>query len=93
MEVWAHHENEAEEHAMDLKSKTECGHPPTRSDQPEPLLKIQQVAEWLSVSLSTLYHSSSTGDGPPKLKIGGGLRYKRCCVRAWIDEQSSDPGE
>ena len=78
---------------MDMKSKTDCGHPPVRSDRPEPLLKIQQVAEWLSVSSSTLYHCSSNGGGPPKLKIGGGLRYKRCCVRAWIDEQHSDSGD
>jgi predicted DNA-binding transcriptional regulator AlpA len=53
----------------------------------------EQVAEWLSVSSSTLYHCSSNGGGPPKLKIGGALRYKRCCVRAWIDDQRSDSGE
>jgi predicted DNA-binding transcriptional regulator AlpA len=56
-------------------------------------MKVDQVAERLSVSLSTLHHCSSNGGGPPKLKIGGGLRYKRCCVRAWIDEQRSDLGE
>ena len=77
---------------MEMKPPSDCGHPPSQPDRPEPLMKVEQVAEWLRVSLSTLYHCSANGGGPPRLKIGGALRYKRCCVRAWIDEQRSDSG-
>jgi len=50
---------------MDRNPPSECGHPPAQPDRPEPLMKVEQVAEWLSVSLSTLYHASSNGAGHP----------------------------
>ena len=69
-----------------------CGHDQDAGD-PERLLTISEVADWIGVSVSTMYQRSSRGDGPSRLKIGNVLRYKRCCVAAWIDEQMVDTRE
>jgi len=71
---------------MSVQRPMSCGHPPTRAGEPEQLLTIQQVAEWLGVSTSTLYHQGATDDGPTRIKFGNAIRYKRCCVTAWLDE-------
>ena len=70
---------------MSNKRPTSCGHPPTRAGATEELLTIAQVAEWLGVSTSTLYHHDE-GEGPNRIKFGNSIRYKRCCVNAWLDE-------
>jgi len=70
---------------MSKQRPTSCGHPPTRAGEPEQLLTIVEVAEWLGVSTSTLYHHDP-GEGPTHIKFGNSIRYKRCCVNAWLDE-------
>lgn len=55
----------------------------------EKLLKPQDVADWLSVSVKTLYSWSYLGKGPRVLKIEGALRYRRLDVERWLDERSS----
>lgn len=72
---------------MGMKPKFDCGHPRSQPGDPERLMSVEEVAEWLGVSKWTLYHRGPDGDGPPHLKICGRRRYKRCCVRAWIDRQ------
>jgi len=49
-------------------------------------LTINHVADWLSVSVSTLYHHDP-GEGPERLKVGKLIRYRRCCVDSWITQQ------
>ena len=70
---------------MCVTRQTSCGHPLTRPGESEQLLTILQVAEWLGVSTSTLYHHDP-GEGPTRIKFGNSIRYKRCCVAAWLDE-------
>ena len=72
-----------------MKAPTEpgCGHHTAATDGPDRLLTINEVADWIGVSVSTLYQHSYQSKGPNRLKIGNALRYKPCCVAAWIDDQ------
>lgn len=70
---------------MDRQDETSCGHPPTEPGKREQLLTIKQVAKWLGVSMSTLYHLGADGEGPIRIKFGNAIRYRVCCVNAWLD--------
>ena len=72
---------------MALTSEFDCGHNSGLPGEPDPLMSVDDVAEWLGVSKWTLYHRGPGDDGPPHLKICGRRKYKQCCVRAWIDRQ------
>lgn len=54
------------------------------------LLTPEQVAEYLSVSVKTLYSWRMAGGGPPALRVGKYLRYDRVAVDTWLREQSVD---
>lgn len=58
---------------------------------PEPLLKPAEVAEYLGVPKPTLYQWRHKGEGPPALRVGRHLRYRRSDVEAWLEAQASDP--
>ena len=77
---------------MSNQRANKCGHAPTTSGKPEQLLTIPQVAEWLGVSVSTIYHMSD-GEGPHRIKFGNSVRYQECCVIAWLEEHliAADP--
>lgn len=51
---------------MGKQRSNSCGHPSSASDKPEQLLTIVEVAEWLGVSTSTLYHHDP-GEGPTRI--------------------------
>ena len=53
----------------------------------DPLLNIDEAAEYLSITKATLYtwRSRRSGYGPPATKVGGCLRYRRSALDAWID--------
>jgi len=70
---------------MKDKQTSSCGHHPSQPGQVEQLLTITEVADWLGVSTSMLYHHDP-GEGPSRIKFGNSIRYRRCCVTAWLDE-------
>jgi predicted DNA-binding transcriptional regulator AlpA len=51
-------------------------------------LTVQQVSNYLSIPASTLYtwRTRRPGFGPPALKIGGMLRYRKSDVDEWVRE-------
>lgn len=51
----------------------------------DPLLTIEQVSDWLGVPKGTLYQWRSRNQGPRAIKVGGGLRYRRADVDAYLD--------
>jgi excisionase family DNA binding protein len=55
-------------------------------DERSQLLTPQQVSELLQMPLQTLYTWRSRGEGPPALKLGRHLRYRRADVERWLDE-------
>jgi len=53
----------------------------------EPLLRADQVAEYLGLSVNTLYNMRLRGEGPTAHKWGGRsgpLRYQRVDVEKWL---------
>lgn len=54
----------------------------------DPLLTIEQVSEWLGVPKGTLYQWRSRKQGPRAIKVGGGLRYRRNEVDAYLDQHT-----
>lgn len=51
----------------------------------EPLLTLEEVAEFLAVPVRTLRTWRYRGEGPPALKIGGHVRYDPAALRRWLD--------
>jgi excisionase family DNA binding protein len=54
----------------------------------DPLLTIEQVSDWLGVPKGTLYQWRSRNQGPRAIKVGGGLRYRRNEVDAYLDRHT-----
>jgi excisionase family DNA binding protein len=58
--------------------------------QPDPLLTIDQVAQWLGKPKNTLYAWHSRDKGPRAIRVGNTLRYRRSEVERWLDAHT-DP--
>ena len=61
----------------------------------EPLLRAEQVAEYLGLSVQTLYNMRLRGEGPVAHKWGGRsgpLRYRQADVEKWL-EQNREVGK
>lgn len=55
----------------------------------DPLLRADQVAEYLGIAVKTLYNMRLRGEGPPAFKLGGTaapIRYRKSDVDAWLEE-------
>lgn len=50
----------------------------------ERLWSVQDVAEYLGVSVQTVYSWRGAGKGPPGRRVGKRLRYRPEDVRAWV---------
>lgn len=55
----------------------------------EQLLTAQELAEYLSVPLGTIYRWNSRGGGPPRFKFGNHTRYRRSAIEAWLQEKAA----
>lgn len=51
----------------------------------DPLLTIDQLAQWLGKPKGTLYQWRSRSMGPRGIKVGNDLRYRRSEVEAYLD--------
>lgn len=51
------------------------------------LLEPEDVAAMLRIPKSTLYAWRYRGEGPPSLRIGKHLRYKRDAILEWVEQQ------
>lgn len=56
----------------------------------EPLLTPTDLAEYLGVPLKTLYQWRYRGVGPPAVRVGRYLRYRRADVEVWLEKQERD---
>jgi predicted DNA-binding transcriptional regulator AlpA len=57
---------------------------------PEKLWDIEQVADYLSVPVQTLYAWRKRHYGPPAGRVGRHLRYNPVEVRAWFHRQTQE---
>jgi excisionase family DNA binding protein len=53
----------------------------------EPLLTVEDVAGYLGVPLKTLYAWRYRRQGPPGLRVGRHVRYRRCDLEEWVRER------
>jgi excisionase family DNA binding protein len=60
------------------------------------ILNPREAANYLGLSTSWLAKLRLTGDGPPFLKLGRQVRYRRADLDAWLNQRlrrsTSDPG-
>ena len=60
----------------------------------EPMLSIDELAEYLGKPVRTIYDWRLSGRGPRAVHVGRSLRYRVCDVQAWLDAQLERvPGE
>lgn len=53
-------------------------------DQEDRLWSVQDVSEYLGVTVWTVYSWRSAGTGPPGRRLGRRLRYRPQDVRDWV---------
>lgn len=56
-------------------------------------LTTEQVSEYLTVPVGTLYQWRSRGRGPRAAKVGRHLRWKQADVDRWVDDQATGDGQ
>ena len=60
----------------------------------EPMLSIEELADYLGKPVRTIYDWRLSGRGPRAVHVGRSLRYRVCDVEAWLDSQlERAPGE
>ena len=58
------------------------------SEMDTKLLSAEELAEFLSVPLSTIYYWRHVGKGPPALRAGRLLRFDLASVCAWLERRA-----
>ncbi|MDP9444197.1 MAG: helix-turn-helix domain-containing protein [Actinomycetota bacterium] len=59
----------------------------------EPLLSIEELAEYLDVPVTTIRDWRTDGKGPCAIKVGGRVRFATSDVLAWLLRQrETEPG-
>ena len=56
---------------------------------PGRLWTAQDVADYLTVPIATLYQWRYLGTGPTAYRVGRHLRYEPAAVQAWLDQRAS----
>lgn len=65
--------------------------PPTkRGPELDRLLTTDEVAEYLQVPRTTLYGWRYHNDGPPSLRVGRHVRYRRDDLDRWVQSRVSE---
>jgi excisionase family DNA binding protein len=53
----------------------------------DPLLSVQDLADYLDLPVATLYAWRYRGHGPSGFRVGRHVRYRQSDVDKWIDDQ------
>ncbi|MDG2023652.1 MAG: helix-turn-helix domain-containing protein [Actinomycetota bacterium] len=59
--------------------------PPTQQLVTEQLMTVDEVAELLQIPKSTLYYWRYQRQGPPALRLGRALRYRRTDIENFVE--------
>lgn len=57
----------------------------------ERLMSASEVADFLGISVHTLYQHRYRGDSPPAFMVGNRIRYRRSDVEAWLQNHADAP--
>ncbi len=60
---------------------------PRKAFRLDPLLSIEELAEYLGVPITTIYDWRVDGKGPCGVRVGRHVKFTVSDVLAWIDEQ------
>jgi excisionase family DNA binding protein len=55
----------------------------------EPLIDVQQLADYLDVPVKTLYAWRYRREGPPAFRVGRHLRYRCSDIQRWIQQRTN----
>lgn len=69
------------------------GTTPTRLNGLDPLLDVQELAEYLGVPVRTIYDWRQTGHGPRGFRVGRHLKFAVSDVAAWVEAQRDATAE
>lgn len=58
----------------------------------EPLIGVEELAEWLGIPIQTIYDWRLSGRAPRAHKIGKHLRFALSDVEAWLEEHHEGAG-
>jgi excisionase family DNA binding protein len=58
-----------------------------QTDTAYPSLTIEQVAERLGVSTTTIFRMRTRGGAPPSYKVGKRRLWRECDVLAWLETE------
>lgn len=72
---------------MEMQVSSKTGNRTRGSDGGGELLKIDQVATRLRVSVGCIRAWRLRGEGPPAIRIGTALRWDGAEVEAWLDSR------
>jgi excisionase family DNA binding protein len=56
----------------------------------DPLLTVEDLADYLGVSIATLYQWRYRQQGPTGFRVGRHVRYRWADVEGWIEDQLQD---
>lgn len=65
--------------------------PPITPHADDKLLSMAEVAAMVRVPVATLRYWRHLGTGPHSFRVGRSVRYWRCEVLRWLEEQSGGP--
>jgi predicted DNA-binding transcriptional regulator AlpA len=51
------------------------------------------LAKYIDMPLSSVYGMNSRGDGPPRIRIGKHIRYRKSDVDAWLASRTVEQTE
>lgn len=70
-----------------MRGRTNVGVREERAGRYDELLKIDQVADRLKVSVGCIRAWRLKGEGPPAIRIGAALRWDAAEVDEWLDSR------
>lgn len=64
---------------------------PVNSKLDDRLLTLQELADYLGVSASTIYNRRYRGENMPRsIRVGGRVRYRQSDVLDWLEAQADE---
>lgn len=59
----------------------------------EQLLSTEELADYLGVTVATLYEWRTKGKGPRAVRVGRNLKFRPADVDRWLDQQADGSRE
>ena len=53
------------------------------------LLSIPELAEYLGVTVQTVYNWRARGFGPPAIRVGRAIKFRAVDVARWLEERQA----